>query len=55
MLGIVWIFLLIAINGALLAIIPIALIYRTIKKCWPNWKIIAITGSTGGIIAVFFL
>ncbi len=54
MLG-VWILLLIAINGALIAIIPTALIYRITKKCWPNWKILAIVGSIGGIIAVFFL
>ena len=54
MLGI-WILLLIAINGALFAIIPTAIIYRIVKKCWPNWKILATTGFIGGIIATFFL
>lgn len=54
MLGI-WILLPIAINGALLAIIPIVIIYRIIKKHYPNWKILITAGSIGGIIAVFFL
>lgn len=54
MLGI-WILLPIAINGMLFAIIPTVIIYRVIKKYYPNWKILIVTGSIGGIVAVFFL
>jgi len=54
MLGI-WILLPIAINGALFAIVPMAIVYRITKKHYPNWKILIVTGSIGGIIAVFFL
>ena len=54
MLGI-WILLPIAINGALFAMIPTAIVYCITKKHYPNWKILTIAGSIGGIIAVFFL
>lgn len=41
------------IAGALTLIVPTVVIYRLIKKHYPNWKILITAGLVGGIIALF--